>query len=66
MTEDEMVGRHHPPNGHEFEQNPGDSVGQGNFGAAVDWVAKSWLFPSGSQSIRASASASDLQVYIKG
>ena len=27
---------------------------------------KSWLFPSGSQSIRASASASDLQVYIKG
>ena len=42
LTEDEMVGRHHPPNGHEFEQNPGDSVGQGNFGAAVHWVAKSW------------------------
>ena len=34
--------------------------------AAVHGVAKSWLFPSGSQSIRASASASDLQVYIKG
>ena len=22
--EDEMVGRHHPLNGHEFEQTPGD------------------------------------------
>ena len=28
MTEDEMVGRHHPPNGHEFEQVPGDGEGQ--------------------------------------
>ena len=24
MTEDEMVGQHHQPNGHEFEQVPGD------------------------------------------
>ena len=29
MTEDEMVGRHHRLNGHEFEQTPGN-VGQGN------------------------------------
>ena len=28
MTEDEMVGWHHPPNGHEFEQTLGDSEGQ--------------------------------------
>ena len=29
-TEDEMVGYHHWCNGHEFEQTPGDSEGQGN------------------------------------
>ena len=28
MTEDEMVGWHHPLNGHEFEQTPGDGKGQ--------------------------------------
>ena len=30
VTEDEMVGRHHRSNGHEFEQTPGDSEGQGS------------------------------------
>ena len=29
MTEDEMVGWHHRLNGHESEQTPGDSEGQG-------------------------------------
>ena len=29
MTEDEMVGWHDLLNGHEFEQAPGDSEGQG-------------------------------------
>ena len=29
-TEDEMVGWHHRLNGHEFEQAPGDSEGQGS------------------------------------
>ena len=29
-TEDEMVGWHHRLNGHEFEQTPGDSEGQGS------------------------------------
>ena len=29
MTEDEMVGWHHQLNGHELEQTPGDSEGQG-------------------------------------
>ena len=30
MTEDEMAGRHHWLDGHEFEQTPGDSEGQGS------------------------------------
>ena len=30
MTEDEMIGWHHRLNGHEFEQTPGDSEGQGS------------------------------------
>ena len=29
MTEDEMVGWHHPLHGHEFEYTPGVSEGQG-------------------------------------
>ena len=30
MTEEEIVGWHHQPNEHEFEQTPGDGEGQGN------------------------------------
>ena len=30
MTEDEMVGWHHQPNEHEFEQTLGDGEGQGS------------------------------------
>ena len=30
MREDEMVRQHHRLNGHEFEQTPGDSEGQGS------------------------------------
>ena len=30
MTEDEMVGWHQQPNGHEFEQTLGDNEGQGS------------------------------------
>ena len=41
MTEDETVGWHHQLNGHEFEQTPRDSGGQGTCGAAVHRVAKS-------------------------
>ena len=33
MTEDGMVGWHHLLNGHEFEQTPGDSEGQGSYSA---------------------------------
>ena len=30
MTEDEMVGKYHRLNGHEFDQTPGDGEGQGS------------------------------------
>ena len=39
-TEDEMVGWHHQLNGHEFEQTPGDSEGQGNLVCCSSWVCK--------------------------
>ena len=38
MTEDEMVGRHHGLNGHEFEQTQGDNEGQV---CCSPWVTKS-------------------------
>ena len=37
--EDEMIGWHHQLNGHEFQQTPGDSEGQGSL--AVHGVVKS-------------------------
>ena len=37
MTEDEMVGRHHPLNGHEFEQALGDGEGQGGLACCSPW-----------------------------
>ena len=43
MTKDEMVGWHHQLNGHEFEQAPGVSDGQGAWRAVVHGVAKSWI-----------------------
>ena len=36
-TEDEMVGWHHRLNGHEFEQSPGDSDGQGSLECCSLW-----------------------------
>ena len=36
--EDEMVGWHHQLKGHEFEQTPGDSEGQGSL--AICWGHK--------------------------
>ena len=32
-----MVGRHHPLNGHEFEQTPGDSEEQGSLACCSSW-----------------------------
>ena len=42
MTEDEMVGWHHQPDGHEFEQAPELVMDRGAWGAAVHGVAMSW------------------------
>ena len=39
-TEDEMVGWHHPLNGHEFEQTPGDCEGQGSLECCSPWGRK--------------------------
>ena len=36
----EMFGRHHWLNGHEFEQIPGDSEGQGSLGCGTPGIAK--------------------------
>ena len=56
MTEDEMAGWHHQLNGHEFEQAPKDSEGQGSLVCCS---------PSGGQSIGVSASASVLPMNIQ-
>ena len=37
MTEDEMAGWHHRLNGHESEQTPGDSEGQGSLACCGPW-----------------------------
>ena len=39
-TEDEVVGWHHQFNGHEFEQTPGDSAGQGSLACCSPWGRK--------------------------
>ena len=40
MTEDEMVGWHHPLNGDEFEQTLGDGEGQGSPACCSPWGHK--------------------------
>ena len=40
MTEDEMVGWHHQPDGHEFEQAPGVDDGQGSWACCSPWGHK--------------------------
>ena len=37
MTEDDIVEWHHRLNGHEFEQTPGDSEGQGSLLCCAPW-----------------------------
>ena len=39
-TEDEMVGWHHQLDGHEFEQTPGDTEGQGSLACCSPWGGK--------------------------
>ena len=40
MTQDEMVGWHHRPNGHEFEQAPGDTERQRSLACCSLWGGK--------------------------
>ena len=40
VTENEMAGRHHQINGHEFEQTPGDGEGQGGLACCSPWDHK--------------------------
>ena len=40
VTEDEMVEWHHRLNGHESEQTPGDSEGQGSLVCCSSWGHK--------------------------
>ena len=40
MTEDEMVGWHHRPDGHEVEQTPGVADGQGGLACCSPWGRK--------------------------
>ena len=40
LSEDEMVGWHHPLNGHEFEQAPGDGEEQGSLECCSPWGCK--------------------------
>ena len=40
VTEDEMVEWHHRLNGHESEQTPGDSEGQGSLTCCSPWGHK--------------------------
>ena len=40
MTEDEMAGWHHQLNGHESEQTPGDSEGEGILAFCSPWGCK--------------------------
>ena len=40
MAEDEMVRKYHQLNGHEFEQTPRDSKGQGSLAGNIPWSGK--------------------------
>ena len=40
MREDDMVGRHHRLDGHEFEQAPGVGDGQGSLAYCSSWGGK--------------------------
>ena len=42
----ELVGWHHWLSGHEFEQTPGDTEGQGSLECCSPWGRKSWIWLS--------------------
>ena len=43
MTEDEMVGWHHQPDGPEIEQSSEVGDEQGKLASCSPWVTKSWI-----------------------
>ena len=43
MKNDEMVGRHHRLDGHEFEQAPGVDDGQAGLACCSPWDFKEWI-----------------------
>ena len=46
ISEDEMVGRYHLLNEHEFEQTPGDGEGQRSLAWYSPWSQKGWTWLS--------------------
>ena len=40
VIQDEIVGQHHQLSGHESEQTPGDSEGQGSLACCSPWGGK--------------------------
>ena len=40
VTENDLVGWYHQLNGHEFDQTPGDSEGQGSLTCCSPWSCK--------------------------
>ena len=50
--EDEMVGWHHWLNGHEFEQAPGDSEGQGSLACCSPWGRRESDLPEQQQYLK--------------
>ena len=55
MTEDEMVGGHHRLDGHEFEQTPGDSEGQGSLMCYSPWGHKELDMTEQQQQVKTSS-----------
>ena len=58
-----MVGQHHQPNGHKFEQAVGDGEGQGSWRAAVRGFAKSQTGLSDRQQQNAAISFSPTRMH---
>ena len=57
MTEDEMVGWHHQLNGHEFEETPGETEGQGSLVCCSPWgrsVRHDWVTEQQQQCVKSS------------
>ena len=63
-----MVGLHHRLNGHEFEQTPGDSEGQGSLECCSPWGHKeldtTWQLNNNKDPIRFSVSGKVFQYHL--